>query len=320
MNESRMLAPVALFVYNRPDHTRRTLDALRANALAASTPLYVFCDAPADEASIPAVRQVRDLVSDVDGFASVTVVHRERNLGLADSIIDGVGMLCERHGRVIVLEDDLVTSPHFLQYMNDALRTYEHDDRVASVSAYMYPLDAAPEGLETVLLEFPMSWGWATWRRSWALFEPDGRSLLARLEARGMLASFDRVGPGAFARMLRAQIEGRNNSWFIRWHATLYLEGRLSLAPTRSLVNNIGLDGTGVHCSQWAFDPFQVEPSATAIRITATPYSLDAGFEAALQRFFRRSRRLRYVNAIYRLISKALMRVGINLKGFNGKH
>lgn len=312
-------APVALFVYNRPEHTRGTIDALRANPLAEATSLYVFSDAPRDENSIDAVRQVRDLISDIRGFASVTVVRREHNFGLADSIIDGVGMLCEQHGRVIVLEDDLVTSPHFLQYMNDALRTYEDDDRVASVSAYMYPLGATPEGPETVLLEFPMSWGWATWRRAWALFEPDGRRLVERLESRGLLQSFDRVGPGAFARMLRAQIEGRNNSWFIRWHASLYLAGRLSLAPTRSLVNNIGLDGTGVHCSQWAFDPFKVEPSATAIRITATPYRLDAGFEAALQRFFRRSRRLRYVNAIYRLISKVLMRVGINLGGFNGK-
>ena len=105
------LAPVALFVYNRPDHTRRTIDALRANYLAETTPLYVFSDAPGGEESIDAVRQVRELISNITGFASVTVMCRELNLGLANSIIDGVGMLCERYGRVIVLEDDLITSP-----------------------------------------------------------------------------------------------------------------------------------------------------------------------------------------------------------------
>ena len=313
------LAPVALFVYNRPDHTRRTIDALRANHLAETTQLYVFSDASGDEEAIDAVRQVRELISNIAGFASVTVVYRDFNLGLANSIIDGVGMLCEQHERVIVLEDDLVTSPHFLQYMNDALRTYEDDDRVASVSAYMYPLGTTPEGPETVLFEFPMSWGWATWRRAWALFEPDGRRLVERLESRGLLQSFDRVGPGAFAKMLRAQIEGRNNSWFIRWHASLYLAGRLSLAPTRSLVNNIGLDGTGVHCSQWLFDPFRVEPSVTAIRITTIPHAVEVEFDAALRSFFRKSKVLRYVNAIYRLMSKGFMQFGVDLGKFNGK-
>lgn len=313
------LVPVALFVYNRPDHTRRTIDALRANHLAETTPLYVFSDAPSDEDSIDAVRQVRELISNITGFASVTVIRRERNLGLANSIIDGVGMLCERYGRVIVLEDDLITSPHFLQYMNDALRVYESDETVASVSAYIYPVRVTQGIPDTVFLEFPMSWGWATWRRAWALFDADGRRLMEQLKSRGLLASFDRVGPGTFVKMLQAQINGSNNSWFIRWHASLYLAGRRSLAPTRSLINNIGLDGTGVHCSQWLFDPFRVEPSATAIRITTIPDAVDVKFDAALRRFFRKSRVLRYVNAIYRLMSKGFMQFGIDLGKFNGK-
>lgn len=313
------LAPVALFVYNRPEHTRCAIDALRANHLAENTPLYVFSDAAGGEGSIDAVRQVREMISNITGFASVTVVCRELNFGLANSIIDGVGMLCERYGRVIVLEDDLLTSPHFLQYMNDALRVYESDEMVASVSAYMYPVRITQGITDTVFLEFPMSWGWATWRRAWALFDTDGRRLMEQLKSRGLLASFDSVGPGSFVRMLQAQINGSNNSWFIRWHASLYLAGRRSLAPTRSLINNIGLDGTGVHCSQWLFDPFRVEPSATAIRITTIPDAVDVKFVAALRSFFRKSRMLRYVNAIYRLMSKAFMQFGINLGRFNGK-
>lgn len=312
-------APVALFVYNRPDHARLTIDALRANHFAGDTPLYIFSDAAADEASIEAVRQVRELIASIAGFASVTIVRRELNFGLANSIINGVGMLCNSYGRVIVLEDDLITSPYFLQYMNDALRIYEGDETVASVSAYMYPVKGTRSIGDAVFLEFPMSWGWATWRRAWALFDTDGRRLLEQLKSRGLLASFNRVGPGSFVRMLQAQINGRNNSWFIRWHASLYLAGRRSLAPTRSLINNIGLDGTGVHCSQWLFDPFRVEPSQTAIRITAIPDTVDATFKAALQSFFRKTRMLRYANAIHRLMSKVLMRFGINLGRFNGR-
>ncbi len=142
---------------------------------------------------------------------------------------------------------------------------------------------------------------------------------MERLKPRGLLKSFGRVGSGNFARMQREQIEGRNNSWFTRWYASLALAGRLSLAPTRPLINDIGLDGTGMHCSKWALAPFRVEPSVTVTCVTETPFDLDEGFEAALQRFVRQSKMLPYVNEIYRLILEVLMRFGINLERFNGK-
>ncbi|HEY9194273.1 MAG TPA: glycosyltransferase family 2 protein [Methyloversatilis sp.] len=312
-------APVALFVYNRPDHTRQTLAALQANTLAAETPLYIFVDAPRDEAVRADHAAVLECVRDVQGFASVTLIRREQNLGLAGSIIDGAGMLCERHGRVIVLEDDLITSPHFLRYMNDALDRYVDDEAVGCISAYMYPVKVPADMQDTLLLPFPMSWGWATWARAWKLFDADGSRLVAQLGSRGLTERFDRVGPGNFMRMLNDQIAGRNNSWFIRWHASLFLAGKLSLAPVRSTICNIGLDGTGVHCSSWRFDPYQVQPSPVPLSVGDVPRQPIPAFDRALRGFFIKSKILRYVNALDRLVSRTLIRVGIRTGEPNGK-
>ena len=155
-------APLALFVYNRPDHTCKTVESLLANIDAVHTPLHVFSDAPRDETASRAVAEVRSYIRSIDRFKSVTIIERETNFGLAQSIIDGVTRLCEEYGRVIVIEDDLITSPHFLSYMNDALHFYQNNEAVASVSAYMYPVRTSPDMNDTELLEFPMSWGWAT--------------------------------------------------------------------------------------------------------------------------------------------------------------
>src|ERR1700682_2325806 len=129
-------APIALFVFNRPDHTRRTVEALRANAHAAASELFVFCDAARDAKDASGVAGVREFVHGITGFRSCTVIEKEKNLGLANSIIGGVTEVLRRDDRVIVMEDDLVTSPFFLSYMNEALEYYQDDDRVASIHGY----------------------------------------------------------------------------------------------------------------------------------------------------------------------------------------
>ena len=142
-------APIALFVYKRPEHTRQTIAALRENLLAADSDLVVFSDAPRSEVDMSAVAEVRQLLASLDGFKSITVIERTQNLGLANSIIDGVNMLCSKYGRVIVVEDDLVTSPYFLTYMNDGLRCYENDDDVVIVQLCFRPneLPGLPPGV-----------------------------------------------------------------------------------------------------------------------------------------------------------------------------
>ena len=252
------LAPIALFVYNRPWHTRQTVEALLANAEADRSPLYVFSDVPKNAALTRAGAGVRLYVRTITGFRSVTFIERESNYGLARSIIDGVTRLSDEYGRVIVLEDDLVASPYFLRYMNNALDFYEHEDRVISVAGYRYPIKHKPES-STFFLKGTNCWGWATWKRGWDLFEANGERLLAQLRERQLMTEFDINGAYGYTRMLKGQVQGENDSWAVRWHASSFLKNRLTLLPYKSLVKNIGLDGSGVHCTRMIQNPFDVE-------------------------------------------------------------
>lgn len=240
------LAPILLFVYNRPDHVRRCVESLLNNQLAADSELYIYSDAAKQEADKPAVSAVREYVHTISGFQRVTITERTENWGLARSIIDGVTTMTNRYGRVIVVEDDLVAAPYFLQFMNDALETYKDEERVCHIQACDFTKDAALP--ETFLIKWTGSWGWATWQRAWRLFEPDGAKLLQELEARKLTRQFDFNGKYGFTRMLRRQIAGKNNSWAIRWNATLFLQDKLSLNVGRSLIQNDGFDGSGTNC------------------------------------------------------------------------
>jgi hypothetical protein len=240
------LAPIALFVYNRPEHARRTLDALRCNPLAAASDLVVFADAAKRAEHEAAVAQVRMLVRSVTGFQSVTVVERERNLGLAASITDGVGRLCAEHGRAIVLEDDLLVAPDFLSFLNSALELYKDDKRVMQVSGYMYP-GRFESDADALFLPIVTCWGWATWKRAWDHYDATAAGF-ARLQVDADLRwRFNIGGAYDYYGMLTQQIEGRNDSWAVRWLLSVILADGLVLYPRFSLVENIGVDGSGTH-------------------------------------------------------------------------
>lgn len=241
-----MAAPILLFVYNRPLHLKRTIESLVRNPLADESELFIFSDAPKTEVDKENVAYVRRYVHAIDGFKQVNVIEREENWGLARSIIDGVTRLVNEYGRVIVLEDDLVVAPYFLQFMNDALEMYKDEPKVGHIQACDFTKDASLP--ETFLIKWTGSWGWATWARAWKYFNPDGRALLKELEERGLTYTFDFNGKYGYTRMLRRQIEGKNNSWAIRWNASLFLKDILSLNVGRSLVQNEGFDGSGTNC------------------------------------------------------------------------
>ena len=261
------LAPIALFAYNRPSHLRRTLEALCRNELAKESDLHIFSDGPKSANDAPRVKAVRECLKDVSGFQSVTVIEQPANLGLANSIIQGVTDICQRDGRTIVLEDDMVTSHWFLRFMNDGLTTYESDPEVISIHGYNYPVRAVLP--ETFFLRGADCWGWATWDRGWKHFNPDGAVLLSELERRKLTHAFDFEGAYGYTAMLRDQIAGRNNSWAIRWHASAFLLDKLTLYPGRSLVQNIGLDNSGTHCV--ATDEFATAPAEHAVQIRRLP-------------------------------------------------
>jgi len=247
-------APVVLFVYNRPSHTLQTLTALSENELAKDTVLYVYADGAKEGSSseqFQRIREVRDLVKSKPWCKEVILIERNTNKGLAGSIIEGVTEVVNNHGNVIVLEDDLLTSRFFLKYMHEALDMYESKESVISISGYTYPMSDLPE---LYFNKGANCWGWATWKRGWDLFEPDGEKLLAELEKVGMEHVFDLHGSYGYKQMLQDQIEGKNNSWAIRWYASAFLKNKFTLNPGKSLVQNIGFDGTGTHCGDAGLD------------------------------------------------------------------
>lgn len=239
-------APILLFVYNRPEHTRRCIESLTRNALAANSTLYIYADGAKDTTQQSAVDEVRSYLRTISGFKTMNLIERKDNWGLARNIIDGVTTQVNRYGKVIVLEDDLVVAPYFLQFMNDALETYKDEPKVGHIQACDFTQD--PSLPDTFLIKWTGSWGWATWERAWKHFNPNGKALLEELEQRKLTYTFDFNGKYGFTRMLRRQIEGKNNSWAIRWNASLFLKDILSLNVGRSLVQNEGFDGSGTNC------------------------------------------------------------------------
>ena len=239
-------APILLFVYNRPSHTRRCIESLLKNSLASENHLFIYADGAKDESQQEAVNEVRSYIRSIQGFKQVTLIERNENWGLARNIIDGITTQVNRYGKVIVLEDDLIVAPYFLQFMNDALETYKDEPKVGHIQACDFTQD--PTLPETFLIKWTGSWGWGTWDRAWKHFNPNGKELLKKLEERKLTYTFDFNGKYGFTRMLRRQIEGKNNSWAIRWNASLFLENILSLNVGRSLVQNEGFDGTGTNC------------------------------------------------------------------------
>jgi hypothetical protein len=281
-----MSAPIALFVYNRPTHTSRTVEALLKNALAAESDLFIFSDAARRPNAVTAVCEVREYIKTIGGFKSVNIVERGENLGLANSIIEGVSRLCEDYGRVIVLEDDLVVSPVFLAYMNKALDKYGDEPRVMQISGNMFPV-LHPEALpRTFFCGVTTSWGWATWDRAWRKFEPDAKKLADMIMTQKHRKEFD--SGYHYFQMLTMQGRGEIDSWAIRWYASVFLSGGLCLHPSLSLVSNIGHDGSGVHCRSSSI--YTVSVSSTMPDPFPEIIEESSQGRQALENFFRATR------------------------------
>ena len=275
-------APIALFTYARPDHTRRTVEALQRNYLAAESDLYVFSDGPKSSKDAPAVEALRRYLESINGFRSITIRARSGNAGLSTSIIEGVTDIVTRFGRVVVVEDDIVTSPLFLAYMNSGLTLYEHDSEVVSIHGYMYPhREMLPS---TFFLRGADCWGWATWSRGWDIFRPDGTSLLAEIKRKKLEREFN-FKHYPYTEMLRWQVRGWVDSWAIRWYASAFLLGGLTLYPGKSLVQNIGLDGSGTHAS-WTAAQYGSVIATEPVPVRRIPLVEDPRARREVETFF----------------------------------
>lgn len=247
-------APIVFFAYNRPRHTGQTLESLAKCEGAAESELFVFCDGPKQSQDEEAIQQVRSIVKGRKWCGTVNVIERDENRGISKSIIAGVSEVVNRYGRIIVLEDDVVLSPQFVNYMNDALEVYADKPEVMHISGYMFPVKG--ELPETFFYRNTSCWGWGTWKRAWVNFEPDAHKLLAGFDDKDKKKKFNIEGSMNFYRMLQKQAKGKIDSWAIRWYASVFLAGGLCLHPGVPLAKNIGLDNSGVHCG--ATDAFNV--------------------------------------------------------------
>lgn len=242
--------PIAVFSYNRPGHLEASLHTLsRCSRLEECLPI-IFCDAAKDPTQEPAVEASRAVAEQWASRLGARLVLRERNLGLAGSIAGGVSELCREFGRVIVLEDDLLIHPQFLDYMLSGLDRYREAERVWQISGYMFPVEARPRR-DAFFLPLTTTWGWATWDRAWRSFDPAPPGVEAWLADPAQTEDFDLgLASRPYSTMLRDRLCGKNDSWGILWWYALHRGRGLVLYPGRTLVNNVGFDGSGVHCGQ----------------------------------------------------------------------
>lgn len=240
------LAPVVLFVYNRLEHTKKTIQALQKNTLANRSELFIFSDAAKNEGSIEAVNEVREYIKSVTGFKNIEIRQAKENKGLANSIISGVTDIINQYGKIIVLEDDLVTSPYFLKFMNDGLDFYETKNQVWHISGWNYPIETNDLN-DSFLWRAMNCWGWATWADRWQYFEKNTDKLISELNPQE-IERFNIDNAENFWGQVLANKSNKINSWAIYWFATIFKKDGLCLNPSKSFVDNIGLDGSGVHC------------------------------------------------------------------------
>jgi len=277
------LAPIALFAYRRRDHLKKVLSALGSNLLARDSDLVIFCDGPRGLTDLKDVEAVRQEARRATGFRNIEIREASGNQGLAFSLTAGLDFMLSHWDRVIVVEDDILVSRHFLEYMNHNLCNYENSLQVASIHGAVYPHSSNLP--ETFFIRGADCWGWATWRRAWALFEPNGAKLLEELQVRGLLDTFNFEGTAPFEEMLIDQIEGRIDSWAIRWYASTLLNEMLTLYPRVPMAVNIGEDGTGTHSS--SREKFWPGPHEQPLLSRKVPILESSAGREAFRRYFR---------------------------------
>ncbi len=244
------LAPIVLFVYNRPEHTETTLEALADNELASDSILYIYADglkAGGNSEDIKNVALTREIIRKRQWCKQVNIIESSKNKGLANSIVDGVTTIVNKYGKVIVLEDDILTAKGFLSYMNNALSTFENEEQIMHISAYMYPVNRTYEP-GVCFLKILSCWGWATWKRAWHNYSDDLEGFMLKLTSDESINKFNILGNGPFYDQLHGNFMGTIKTWAVRWYASWYFKGGYSLFPKTTLVKNIGHDGSGIHC------------------------------------------------------------------------
>ena len=239
------LAPIVLFVYNRLNHTKQTVNALKRNDLSKSSSLYIYSDGYKDNNDKENVILVRNFIKTIKGFKKIIIIEREKNFGLAQNITDGVSSIINKYKKIIVIEDDIVTSPSFLNFMNELLIKYENNSSVYHISGWNYPIKIKQD--EDIFFWRVMNcWGWGTWADRWKYFDRDISKVMSNFD-REKIYRFDLDDSGVFWNQVLNNNSGKINTWGIFWYAAIFMKDGLCVQPKKTYVRNIGYDGSGTN-------------------------------------------------------------------------
>ncbi|GAA4883858.1 hypothetical protein GCM10023311_02660 [Flaviramulus aquimarinus] len=242
-------APIVIFAYNRPVHLQKTLNALALNQEAIESNLYIFCDGPkpnTNPENLKNINQVVKIAQTEERFKKVNVIVSDKNLGLSKSVINGVTKVIEAYGNIIVLEDDIIVGKHFLSFINKGLEVYKNEERVYGVTGYCFPSSKQIKD-PTYFLPIMSSWGYATWVDRWNKINFNGYELLKEVQDRNLQSDLI-FGHLNYFQMLKDQVAGKNDSWAVRFYVSMHFNKGVFLFPNKPLLQNIGLDGSGLHC------------------------------------------------------------------------
>ena len=237
---------IAIFAYRRPEHLRLVLNSLTTQSIGCEYPILLFIDGPRNDGESEVVMSCQEVAREMQNRLPITIIACKANRGLYMSLTEGVSSVLKDYEQTIVIEDDILVSPYFLEYMRDGLSCYSKDPSVASIHGYLPPISKPVP--DTFFLRGADCWGWATWRNRWSLYRHDAQEMVKEIHRRGLARDFDMGGRVPNLRLLNDRAAGRSKSWAICWHASCFLEDCYTLHPGRSLVRNIGLDCSGEHC------------------------------------------------------------------------
>ena len=238
-------APIVIFAFNRPVHLRRLLNSLLANQESRDSEITIFIDGPRAEDDQRLILEVVSTIEAFSDFAEINTIRNKKNKGLATSVLAGIDTIFVNHENAIVLEDDLIVASKFLKFCNEGLARFKDYPSIASIQGYSPILFNNGKG--TYFLKGADCWGWATWKDRWLSLNRDSSDLLAEIQDAKLSNSFDLDGSFPYTDMLRRQARSEVDSWAIRWHASMFLQNRLSVYPSQSLILNTGFDGSGTH-------------------------------------------------------------------------
>lgn len=249
----KKLAPIILFVYNRPNHTKQVVEGLLRNPEAKDSILFIFADGPKPNISqegLEKLKQVRDFIHTIKGFKEIYIDESDENRGLANATIRGCTSVINEYGNMIVMEDDDVPSPYFLSYVNRCLEKYKDDERIWCVSGYTDTsiLPPVENGDDLFFVNRPSSWGFGTWKRCWDKVIWDIPTLKGLFTHQSIISGYNNWAGADASNIMFGLFQGRNSSWSVRYNFAAYLNRSMTILPNKSLIENTGCDGSGTHC------------------------------------------------------------------------